>query len=32
HNESTVARAVRSWGGSADVLIATKAGHTRPGQ
>ncbi len=31
HNERTVARAVRSYGGSDDVLIATKGGHTRPG-
>jgi len=32
HNERTVARAVRSWGGSADVLIATKGGNTREGK
>jgi len=31
HNERTVAAAVRSWGGSDDVLIATKGGHTRVG-
>ena len=31
HNERTVAAAVRSWGGTDDVLIATKGGHTRPG-
>ncbi len=29
HNERTVAAAIRSWGGSADVLVATKGGHTR---
>ncbi|MEI4270892.1 aldo/keto reductase [Klenkia sp. LSe6-5] len=32
HNERTVAAAVRSWGGSDDVLIATKGGHTREGK
>jgi len=31
HNERTVAAAIRSWGGSADVLVATKGGHTREG-
>jgi aryl-alcohol dehydrogenase-like predicted oxidoreductase len=32
HNERTVAAAVRSWGGSDDVLVATKGGHTREGK
>jgi aryl-alcohol dehydrogenase-like predicted oxidoreductase len=31
HNEELVARALRSYGGSADVLVATKGGHTRRG-
>ncbi len=32
HNESLVAEALRSWGGdSSSILIATKGGHTRPG-
>ncbi len=32
HNETLVAQAVKSWGGDGDsVLIATKAGHKRPG-
>lgn len=29
HNESLIAEALRSWGGSDDVLVATKGGHTR---
>ncbi|MGY1618411.1 aldo/keto reductase [Geodermatophilus sp. SYSU D00691] len=33
HNESLVAAALRSYGGSADdVLVATKGGHTRRGR
>jgi aryl-alcohol dehydrogenase-like predicted oxidoreductase len=33
HNEELVARALRSYGGSADdVLVATKGGHTRRGR
>lgn len=32
HNEELIARALRSYGGStADVLVATKGGHLRPG-
>ncbi|MCB0908384.1 MAG: aldo/keto reductase [Nocardioidaceae bacterium] len=32
HNESLIARALASYGGStADVLVATKGGHLRPG-
>ena len=31
HNERLVARALREYGGSADVLVATKGGHTRRG-
>jgi len=31
HNESLVAGALRSYGGSPDVLVATKGGHTRRG-
>jgi aryl-alcohol dehydrogenase-like predicted oxidoreductase len=31
HNESLVAAALRSYGGSGDVLVATKGGHTRRG-
>jgi aryl-alcohol dehydrogenase-like predicted oxidoreductase len=31
HNEELVARALRSYGGAADVLVATKGGHTRSG-
>ena len=32
HNESVVAAALASYGaGTADVLVATKGGHTRPG-
>jgi len=31
HNESLVAAALRSYGGSPDVLVATKGGHTREG-
>lgn len=32
HNESLVAEALASWGGDASsVLVATKAGHQRPG-
>ena len=32
HNESLIAEALRSYGGStADVLVATKGGHLRPG-
>jgi aryl-alcohol dehydrogenase-like predicted oxidoreductase len=30
HNERLVAKVLRSWGGIADVLVATKGGHTRP--
>lgn len=30
HNEQLVAEALRTWSGSADVLVATKGGHTRP--
>jgi aryl-alcohol dehydrogenase-like predicted oxidoreductase len=32
HNEKLVAAALRSYGGSADVLVATKGGHTRRGR
>jgi aryl-alcohol dehydrogenase-like predicted oxidoreductase len=32
HNESLVARALRSYGGAPDVLVATKGGHTRRGR
>lgn len=32
HGEQLVARALSSWGGDSDsVLVATKGGHTRPG-
>lgn len=32
HNEELIAQALRTWGGDAsDVLVATKAGHLRPG-
>jgi aryl-alcohol dehydrogenase-like predicted oxidoreductase len=32
HNESLIARALRSWSGDRDsVLVATKGGHLRPG-
>jgi aryl-alcohol dehydrogenase-like predicted oxidoreductase len=32
HNEDLIARALRSYGGgAADVLVATKGGHQRPG-
>lgn len=32
HNEALIAKALRSWGGDASsVLVATKAGHLRPG-
>ena len=31
HNEELVARALRSYGAPADVLVATKGGHTRRG-
>src|SRR6187431_1105314 len=32
HNESLIAGALRSWGGdAAEVLVATKGGHVRPG-
>ena len=32
HNESLIARALKSWGGdSSSVLVATKGGHLRPG-
>lgn len=32
HNEELIARALRSYGaGAADVLVATKGGHLRPG-
>lgn len=30
HNERLVAKAVRTWSGRADILVATKGGHTRP--
>lgn len=32
HNEELIAQALRTWGGdTSDVLVATKAGHLRPG-
>lgn len=31
HNEDLIAKALRSHGGTADVLVATKGGHLRPG-
>ncbi len=32
HNESLIAEALNSWGGdTSSVLVATKGGHTRPG-
>ncbi len=32
HNESLIAEALRTWGGdAAEVLVATKGGHLRPG-
>ncbi len=32
HNETLIAKALASWsGGAADVLVATKGGHLRPG-
>ncbi|MBT0772799.1 aldo/keto reductase [Kineosporia sp. J2-2] len=31
HNESLIAEALAGYGGSADVLVATKGGHLRPG-
>jgi aryl-alcohol dehydrogenase-like predicted oxidoreductase len=32
HNESLIAKALRSWGGdTADVMVSTKGGHLRPG-
>ncbi|WP_199035738.1 aldo/keto reductase [Glycomyces salinus] len=31
HNEELIARALREYGGGADVLVATKGGHLRPG-
>jgi aryl-alcohol dehydrogenase-like predicted oxidoreductase len=31
HNETLIAKALRSHGGGADVLVATKGGHLRPG-
>ena len=32
HNEELIGRALRSWGGdTADVVVATKGGHLRPG-
>jgi aryl-alcohol dehydrogenase-like predicted oxidoreductase len=31
HNESLIAKALASYGGSSDVLVATKGGHLRPG-
>jgi aryl-alcohol dehydrogenase-like predicted oxidoreductase len=32
HNESLIAKALRSWGGNtADVMVSTKGGHLRPG-
>ncbi|GHJ35679.1 aldo/keto reductase [Streptomyces sp. TS71-3] len=31
HNESLIAEALASYSGSADVLVATKGGHLRPG-
>ena len=30
HNERLVAKAVRTWSGRADILVATRGGHTRP--
>lgn len=29
HNEQLIAKALATWGGSSDVLVATKGGHTR---
>src|SRR3954463_4585722 len=32
HNESLIAKALKSWGGdTSSVLVATKGGHLRPG-
>lgn len=31
HNEELIARALRAYGSSDDVLVATKGGHLRPG-
>ena len=31
HNERLIAKAQSSWSGGADVLVATKGGHYRPG-
>ncbi|MBC6461166.1 aldo/keto reductase [Actinomadura sp. HBU206391] len=31
HNESLIAKALRTHGGGSDVLVATKGGHLRPG-
>ncbi len=32
HNETLIARALRSWGGdTSDIIVATKGGHLRPG-
>ena len=31
HNERLIAKALSSWSGGADVLVATKGGHYRPG-
>ncbi|MBU4336833.1 MAG: aldo/keto reductase, partial [Actinobacteria bacterium] len=32
HNEELIAEGLRTWGGdTSDVLVATKAGHLRPG-
>lgn len=31
HNERLIAKAIRQWSGGQDVMVATKGGHTRPG-
>jgi aryl-alcohol dehydrogenase-like predicted oxidoreductase len=31
HNERLIAKALSTWAGGADVLVATKGGHYRPG-
>jgi aryl-alcohol dehydrogenase-like predicted oxidoreductase len=31
HNESLIAKAISSWPGSESIHVATKGGHTRPG-
>lgn len=30
HNERLIAKAIRQWSGSQDVMVATKGGHLRP--